>query len=131
MNDTENCIFCKIVAREIPSEIIYEDEEHLAFLDISPTVEGMTVVIPKKHYSSDFYSNDKEVMIKAILAAKNVASLLQEKLGCYRILTQIEGLEIAHLHIKLIPFYGDKATNEHYQTPDKDRLKQIADKIRS
>jgi len=58
----KDCIFCKIATHEIPSEIIYENESHVAFLDINPTTEGMTVVVPKKHFDSDFYSNDAEII---------------------------------------------------------------------
>ncbi|KKS07427.1 hypothetical protein A3K01_00155 [candidate division WWE3 bacterium RIFOXYD1_FULL_43_17] len=120
-----DCIFCKIAAREIPSEIIYEDETHVAFLDINPTTEGMTVVVTKEHYDSDFYSNNNEIVTAAITAAQNIAELLKVKLGCERVLTRIEGLEVNHLHIKLYPFYTNPGI------PSVEEIKEIADKIRS
>ena len=66
----KDCIFCKIATHEIPSEIIYENESHVAFLDINPTTEGMTVVVPKKHFDSDFYSNDAEIICAIMSAAR-------------------------------------------------------------
>ncbi len=131
----KDCIFCRIAAREIPSEIIYEDETHVSFLDINPTTEGMTVVIPKEHYDSDFYSNDIVVICAVMEAAKKTAGLLKEKLGCERILTAIEGLEVAHMHVKLYPYYGNRSAadtlTEHSKKPTKETLKNLADKIRS
>ena len=57
----DNCIFCKIVKGEIPSVKIWEDKNYLAILDINPNVEGMTLVIPKKHFDSYvFEMKDKE-----------------------------------------------------------------------
>ena len=132
----KDCIFCRIAAREIPSEIIYEDETHVSFLDINPTTEGMTVVIPKEHYDCDFYSNYIVVICAVMEAAKNTAGLLKEKLGCERVLTAIEGLEIDHLHIKLYPYYGNRTaaetlTEHNGQQPTKEYLKSLADRIRS
>jgi len=121
----KDCIFCKIARREIPSEIIYEDDVHISFLDINPTTVGMTVVVTKEHYDSDFYNNDKEIIDAAINTAKNTAELLKKKLGCERVLTRIEGLEIDHLHIKLYPFY----TNP--RIPSKEELSILAEQIRS
>lgn len=50
MEQTESCIFCKIIAKEIPAHIVYEDEKFLAFLDIFPKAPGHVQVIPKEHY---------------------------------------------------------------------------------
>ena len=132
----KDCIFCKIAAKKIPSEIIYEDSTHISFLDINPTTEGMTVVIPKKHYDSDIYNNDEKVIADLMAAAKKTALLLREKLAPRRVLTVIEGLEIEHLHVKLYPFYGDRSPgdtiSQHLNpAPTKEKLKSVADKIRA
>lgn len=132
----KDCIFCKIAAKKIPSEIVYENSAHVSFLDISPTTEGMTVVIPKKHYDSDIYTNNEHVIADLMAAAKNTANILMKKLKPMRVLTRIEGLEIAHLHVKLFPFYGDRSpkdtTFDHIKpAPSKEDLKAVADKIRS
>jgi histidine triad (HIT) family protein len=51
----ENCIFCKIVNHDIPSQKIWENEEFYAFLDLSPNCKGQSLIIPKKHYDSDLF----------------------------------------------------------------------------
>lgn len=48
----DNCIFCKIAAKEIPGKVVYEDDTCIAFLDLSQTTNGHTLVIPKEHYDS-------------------------------------------------------------------------------
>lgn len=60
----ENCIFCKIINREIPGDIVYEDEEILAFRDINPQAPVHILVIPKKHIESiiDLEEEDKELV---------------------------------------------------------------------
>ena len=102
----ENCIFCKIVKGEIPSVKIWENKKHLAILDIAPNTEGMSLVLTKKHYDSDatdMSDNDyKELMI----AAKNVAKLLERKLKVKRVAIVMEGLGVNHVHIKLYPISG-------------------------
>ena len=101
----ENCIFCKIIKEEIPSVKIWEDKNFIAILDKFPNTQGMTLVIPKKHFDSyvfDMNDNDyKELMI----AAKKVAKLLDKKLKVKRTALVMEGLGVNHAHIKLYPIY--------------------------
>lgn len=102
----ENCIFCKIVKGEIPSAKIWENENFIAILDKFPNVKGMTLIVPKKHFDSyvfDMNNNDYE---KIMLAAKEVAKLLDEKLSVKRTALVMEGLGVNHAHIKLYPIYG-------------------------
>ncbi len=100
-----DCIFCKIVKWEIPSIKIREDEEFIAILDLFPVTKWMTLVIPKKHVSSNFCEIDEETTCKIMKAANKVAKLLQKWLKAERVGVVIEWLEISHLHIKLYPFY--------------------------
>ena len=95
-------IFEKIVAGEIPCHAIWEDEEHLAFLDIRPWVEGHTLVIPK-HPWPEIFSMDPDAYHKLWDAARTVARQLQEKTGCARVLTVVIGYEVPHVHIHLLP----------------------------
>jgi diadenosine tetraphosphate (Ap4A) HIT family hydrolase len=69
----ENCIFCKIVAGEIPCYKIWEDEKHLAFLTRWPNTEGFTVVITKSHYPSYIFDLPENVMSKLLIACKKIA----------------------------------------------------------
>ncbi len=104
----DNCIFCKIVNKEIPSHVVYEDENSLAILDIFPTKEGQTVIFPKKHFPSNFTDVDSHTVSETLLTAQKTAKILQEKLGYERSFILIQGLGVNHFHIKIYPmFQGD------------------------
>jgi histidine triad (HIT) family protein len=104
----EECIFCKIARNEVEHAKIWENEKFVAFLDISQTVKGQTLLIPKEHLESNIYNNREDDISEAMLAAKEVAKLLEKKLGVERVITIIEGLEVNHLHIKLYPYKAEK-----------------------
>ena len=102
-----DCVFCKIIKGEIPSHKIWEDEKNLAFLSIFPNTEGFSVVITKKHYSSDVFDLPENVLIDLLLASKKVAQLLNTKLeDVGRTGIIIEGFGINQAHIKLFPMHG-------------------------
>ena len=71
------CIFCKIVNHEIPSSVVYEDDDVLAFLDISQVTKGHTLVIPKKHYAN-FMECDPEVMKHVMEVAQKLAKQIMD-----------------------------------------------------
>lgn len=102
----ENCIFCKIVKGEIPAVKIWEDEKHLAILDINPNTEGMTLVLTKDHYDSDATDMPEKEYCELMLAVKKVAKLLETKLKVKRVAIVMEGLGVNHVHIKLYPIHG-------------------------
>lgn len=102
----KDCLFCKIATGEIPSVKIWEDEKHLAFLDIFPNVKGMTLVIPKKHFDSYTVDMPDKDYSDLMIAAKKVAKLLDKKLKIQRTAMVMEGLGINHAHIKLYPLHG-------------------------
>jgi histidine triad (HIT) family protein len=109
----QNCIFCKIVAGEIPCHKIWEDEKHLAFLSIFPNTEGFSVVIPKKHYSSYAFDLPDQVLQDLIIAAKKVGKLLDEKLADVgRTGLIFEGFGVDHVHAKLFPMHGTVGIKE-------------------
>jgi len=105
-----NCIFCKIIERAIPGYIIYEDEHVLAFLDISQTTEGHTLIIPKKH-RIDIFEMDAPLMEKVYSVVPKIASALKETFGCsgMNIVNnngESAGQTVFHYHVHLIPRYG-------------------------
>ncbi len=107
-----DCIFCKIVAGEIPCHKIWEDENHLAFLSIFPNTEGFSVVIPKTHYPSYVFDLPQEVRAELIEAAGKVAKLLDAKLkDVGRTAMIFEGFGVDHIHAKLFPMHGTKKEN--------------------
>lgn len=102
-----DCIFCKIINGEIPSYKVYEDDTVLAFLDINPTSNGHTLIIPKKHYK-DVMDIDDNTLSHIFQVARKIKSILEEKLYCDGItLTQNNGdvQEVKHYHLHVIPYY--------------------------
>jgi len=95
-----DCIFCKIIAGEIPCYKVYENEEFLAFLDINPLNEGHSLVIPKKHYR---WVWDVENFAGYAEATKKVARALRKVLDTEWVVSLIAGEEVPHAHIWLIP----------------------------
>ena len=100
----ENCIFCKIIAGDIPSYKIYEDAEFLAFLDIRPLTKGHALVIPKKHYR---WVWDVENISGYYSVVKKIANAQKHAFGTDRIFSLVFGEEVPHAHVWLIPRYDD------------------------
>jgi len=103
----ENCLFCKIIAGEIPSYKVYKDENVLAFLDIAPCNPGHTLVIPKKHFQN-MEDISEEELTKLILGVKRVGNLIKNKLGYqgYNIMENndpVAGQIVPHIHWHIIP----------------------------
>lgn len=107
----ENCIFCKLVAGEIPSSTIYEDDDFRVILDLSPASKGHSLILPKAHYRN-LYELDDEVAAKALVLAKRIVTKMTEILDCdgYNIVQnngEAAGQTVMHFHIHLIPRYKD------------------------
>jgi histidine triad (HIT) family protein len=95
-------IFSKIVAGEIPSYRIHEDDRYYAFLDINPLAEGHTLVIPKVETDYLFDLEDK-LLADMMVFAKKVAKAIDLTIDCKRVGVAVLGLEVPHAHIHLIP----------------------------
>lgn len=103
----EECFFCKIVNKEEPTEIIYEDENILAFKDTHPLAPIHILIIPKKHIAqiSDIKEEDQALMGKIILTAKEIADSLDISKSGYKLLFRVGqhgGQEVPHVHLHLI-----------------------------
>lgn len=98
-------IFSKIVKREIPAYIVYEDELCLAFLDINPLAAGHTLIIPKKEVDYIF-DLDKHSYTGLMLAAQKVAKAIDQWTTAKRVGIAVIGLEVPHAHIHLVPING-------------------------
>ena len=101
------CIFCKIINKEIPCYEIYEDENILAFLDRTPVNPGHTLVIPKKH-SETILDTDEETLEKLIIATKKISNAIYKglKLKGFNIgmnQFKVGGQVVPHLHIHIMP----------------------------
>ena len=133
----DDCIFCKIVKVEIPCYKVYEDSEILAFLDISQTTKGHTLVITKEHFDNFLYV-PKDLLAKAISVAQKIAQAETASLGAQGInilinTNEIAGQTIKHFHIHVIPRYSLNDNISIEFTPlgiDKLNLPTIANKIK-
>jgi histidine triad (HIT) family protein len=132
--ENKDCIFCKIAKGEIPSVKIWEDEKHLAILDINPNTEGMTLVLTKEHHDSDATDMPDKAYKELMIATKKVAKMLKKKLNVDRVAFVLEGLGVNHIHVKLYPMYPSNESEGYVTTklgPQKstEELNKIAEKI--
>lgn len=119
----DKCIFCEIVAGNIPSHKIYEDDKYLAFLDIFPTTEGHTLVIPKKHVDWVWdYDNLGEYFEVVGKIAKHYRGVSGEVVR-----SNIDGWQVphAHIHLKI-----GKVSNPNPTQGDPTELQSVADKYK-
>ncbi len=107
-----NCIFCKIIAGELPGQIVDSDERTIAFMDINPATRGHLLVVPRNH-SRDLLEIDPEDLAAAALSAQRLARRVQDRLGADGVnLLNSRGSAawqtVFHFHIHVIPRYdGD------------------------
>ncbi len=111
MMKDDNCIFCKILAGDIPSRVVYEDEDFKAIMDVSPATKGHCLLLPKNHYAN-LYEMPDDVASRLLPVAKKIAAHLTEVLKCDGLnLVQnngeVAGQTVFHFHMHLIPRYSD------------------------
>lgn len=130
----EDCIFCKIANKKVPSQIIWENENFVAFLDNYPSTEGMTLVVPKNHLDSYVFKNDDKHIHDLMSSAKKVSKILEKKLNIKRVTCVFEGIEISHLHLKLYPLRVGESLktilNSGTYLPTQEQLHELAEKIK-
>jgi histidine triad (HIT) family protein len=118
-------IFSKIIAGDIPSYKVYEDEHVFAFLDINPMQKGHTLVVPKKEVDY-LFDLDEDTYNTLFERSKYIANLLKEKLGCNRVMLLVVGYEVAHAHIHLIPTNSmDDFDKKHVHVATKEELENV------
>ena len=100
-------IFSRIVAGEIPSYKVAENDKFYAFLDIAPLAKGHTLLIPKREVDYFFDLEDDELQ-EMIVFAKQIAKKIKATTECKKVATVVLGLEVAHAHIHLIPMNTEK-----------------------
>lgn len=125
-------IFTKIINGDIPSYKIAEDEQHYAFLDINPIAEGHTLVVPKKETDYFFELPDTE-MHEMMSFARKIALSIDEALQPLRTGIIVQGLEVPHAHVHLVPLYETHQVMAlgHNVKISEGRMKELADKISS
>src|SRR3989338_1004917 len=124
----DSCIFCKIVQKEIPAHIIYEDEHFLSFLDINPQSPGHVQVIPKKHtrwvWDLPEHQEDGSGFDNYLSAVHKIAKAIQNTFGTPTVCSRIMGDEVPHAHVWL--FHHPKEA-----TGDKKDFEANAEKIKA
>jgi len=101
-----DCLFCKIVNRQVKSWIIWEDEKNIAFLTPYPNTTGFTVIATKAHADSYIFNLNDADYFSILTAARKVGKMLDLCLDTKRTGLIMEGMGINHAHIKLIPMHG-------------------------
>ena len=106
-----NCIFCQIVAGELPSTIVDEDERTIAFMDIAPATRGHALVIPRAH-SADLLAVDREDLTAVALASQRLAARIHERLSADGVnlvnsCGAVAWQTVFHFHVHVIPRYAD------------------------
>lgn len=120
----DNCIFCKIINGEIPCYKVYEDADVLAFLDISQTTKGHTLVVPKEHFDNILYCPN-DILTKVMSVAQKIAQAEVLTLGAKGVnilinTNEAAGQTVMHFHVHVIP---------RYSSEDKLRLEFMSNKL--
>ena len=127
MND---CIFCKIASKEIPVDLVYEDEHIVAFLDIKPINPGHTLIVPKEHVDH-FFDMSSSVYQHVFDTVKKIAPILKDVMGTARTGLAIEGFGVAHAHIHLVPInHGNELNPERAKPATPEELEEMTKKIK-
>ena len=125
-------IFSKIIAGEIPSYKITENEKFFAFLDIFPLREGHVLVVPKTEVDN-LFDLPAEYLQEILLFAQPIAKAIERSFDCNRCGISVVGLEVPHAHLHLIPINSANDLNFTQSKPkaSEDNLKKVQDKILS
>jgi len=108
----ENCIFCKIIAGEIPSYKVFENENFFGFLTIMPHTKGHMLLIPKNH-TEDILSSEDEISDEMFKIGKTLAKKIKQIFKSKRISFQLAGLDVSHLHLHIYPISTNEDLNPH------------------
>lgn len=123
-------IFSKIIAGEIPSYKVAEDDRFYAFLDINPVNWGHTLVVPKQETDYIFDIDDEQLGAMMVFA-KKVAGAIKRAIPCRKVGVTVLGLEVPHAHIHLVPLQkeGDMDFSHKISNPDPEKMRALCDAI--
>jgi histidine triad (HIT) family protein len=132
----EDCIFCKIVAGEVPAHKVHEDEHTIAFMDLNPWTRGHALVIPREH-TRNIWTAPAETVERTGVAAQRLAIAMRDRLGCDGVNT-LNSCEPAawqtvfHYHVHVIPRYEDDPLRLPGQPQEvsQDELAEVAGELR-
>jgi histidine triad (HIT) family protein len=132
----DDCIFCGIVAGEVPAQKVDEDEHTVAFMDLNPWTRGHALVIPRRH-TPNLYEIDDDELRHTAVAARRLARRMRERLRCdgVNVLNAAEPAAwqtVFHFHLHVIPRYHDDPLElpAHPGEASPDELAEVADELR-
>lgn len=127
-----DCIFCKIAQKNIPADIVYEDDITIAFLDINPVNPGHTLVIPKEHHEMMGDTPDDTISDLFVKCKKLMRKIKMATNADYMALSVV-GLDVPHFHVHLIPRYKNDGMASFWPTKkySEGEAKQTAEKIKA
>lgn len=133
----KNCLFCKIIAGEIPSEKVYEDEHSFAFLDIKPINPGHALLVPKKHFAN-LYEMPDEILAGLAPTIKKLGVAIKKAVSADGINIGMNndsaaGQLVFHAHIHIIPRFKNDGYEHWHGRPYKNNteIAEVANKIKS
>src|SRR5688572_27441133 len=133
----DDCIFCKIVAGELPAQKIDEDEHTISFMDINPWTRGHALVIPREH-TRNLYEAPEAALHNTTVAAQRLARRMRDSLGAdgVNLLNACEPAAwqtVFHYHVHVIPRYEDDPLKlpGQPQEADSDELAKVAEELRA
>jgi histidine triad (HIT) family protein len=132
----EDCVFCKLVAKQIPAVVVFEDNDVISFMELHPSAPGHVMVILKKHGKTLFDYEDNDLG-KLVIGVKKVAQKVQKAMSADSLTIGINHMEkrgVPHLHVHIIPrFDGDKGgiIQTIVNNKPKEDREEIANKIRN
>lgn len=136
MSSNADCIFCKIIAGEIPSFKLYEDEDTFAFMDINPASEGHALVIPREH-ADDIHSVSEGAIAATVITARRIATavdgtLKPDGLNLVQCNGPAAGQSVFHFHMHVLPRRDgdDLKLNWGLNPGDMDAIGELAERIR-
>lgn len=126
-----DCIFCKIIAKEIPSYSVWEGEQFFAFLDLRPVNPGHLLIVPKAHIENIF-DMPKDLYEALFNTAKALSAPLQKAMGSVRVGMVIEGFGVPHAHLHLVPINGSgEIDSSRAHAMPAEELAAIAEKVKA
>ncbi len=126
--ENKDCVFCKIVNKKIPAEVIYEDDKCLVIPDKFPATKGQSLVITKKH--EDYIMNlDSKVYQHIFNVARKISLAIDKAFDTERTCIVVEGFEVPHVHIRLHPAYEKRLLTSGFEEGIIE-LKKVVNKIK-
>ncbi len=131
---SDNCIFCKIIAGEIPSTTVYEDENFKAILDVNPAARGHVIILPKKH-AANIFELEEDDAAKIFPVAAKIATALKKTYQCDGVNVlqnngEAAGQTVFHLHVHVIPRYKGDDINIMWNPGETTDLVAVAEEIK-